>query len=185
MSTIQNTAIILHGPPGVGKTSISQEIQRRCPSGMVNRISLDEYWLSGQRRYLGELGRYSDLRAAQEPVVVIELGCGEPPDLTFAGATRGAEEWVRVLRDTGRAIFPFRIWCEFSEAANRLDERYAGRSDKLFWVWRDIGLYALYEHQHAIATFPAIPEFHEVRISTSGRSLPDVADEIIRRSGLQ
>jgi hypothetical protein len=63
-------------------------------------------------------------------------------------------------------------------------ERHKQSKNALFLFWQHIGLHALYDHQHPMATFPVIPGFREERIVTSGRTIADVTDEIMRKSGL-
>lgn len=183
-TTIQRVAIILHGPPCVGKTEISREIRTRRATGTVLQISLDDGWSPGEFRYLGGPGRYADLSRAQEPILVVELGCGEPADLTFSGATRGAQEWVSVLQKSGRHLAPFLLWLECSDAVARLKNRWQNKPNALFFLGQQIGVYALYAHGDSITTFPVIPGFQEERVLTSGRTIAEVADEIMRKAGL-
>ncbi|HEX4609049.1 MAG TPA: hypothetical protein VH092_12655, partial [Urbifossiella sp.] len=82
-------AIILRGPPGVGKTTV-RELLRSHLGRTARHINLDEYWGKGEWRYSQPDFRYADLQLATEPVLLVELGWGEPPGLAFPGATRGA-----------------------------------------------------------------------------------------------
>ena len=174
----------MHGPPSVGKTEISKEILRARTPGTIRLISLDDGWLPGEFRYSGGPPRYADLSKAQEPILVIELGCGEPPDLTFSGATRGAQDWVSVLQAPGRVVAPFLLWLEWSDAVARLTKRWQNSPNALFLILQSIGVYALYAHQDPLTTFPSMPGFHEERVLTSGRTIPEVAKEIMYKAGV-
>ncbi len=178
----RRVAIILHGPPCTGKTTIANELRKRLRAGFV---SLDDGWCGagGFRRQAGPR-RYADLAQASESVPIVEIGCGEPPELTFPGATRAAHEWINTLRNARREVFPFLLSAEWAEVAQRLDERHSGDPNKLFFIWQFIGLNALYERRHPLATFPQIQDFQERPIVTSGRTIPEVVDEIMAVAGL-
>jgi hypothetical protein len=183
-ATIKRVAIILHGPPSVGKTEISKEIRKRHTAGTVRHISLDDGWLPDECRYSGGPSRYADSYNAQEPILVVELGCGEPSDLTFSGATRAAQEWVSVLQSSGRTLAPFLLWLEWSDAVARLKKRCQNNPKSLFCFWQQIGVYTLYAHRDKMTTFPTMAGFHEESILTSGRTIAEVADEIRHKAGL-
>ncbi len=173
-------AIILHGPPGTGKSAISDEIAKRTTG--TKRISLDDGWAMHERPAKPLAARYDDIRQAKEPILLIELGFGEPANLNSIGATRGAEEWVRVLRDAGRHVFAFLLWMEWSRGSPRgIKSLIAGtiRSSR-----HSVGSMPLYEHQHPLVTFPAILGLQEVRILTAERTAANVASEIVRRCEL-
>lgn len=184
----RRVAIILHGPPCTGKTAIAEELQRRVPARL---ISLDDGWLRGEFRHSGGERRYADVAGAPEPVLIIEVGCGEPPDLSFFGATRGAAEWVGVLRAAGREVFPFLLTADQATALARVERRLVERirsgsvlpDNKLFLTWQFLGLHFLYEHRDARATFPDIPDFAERGLVTSDRTASGVADEILSAVG--
>ena len=179
-----NVAIILRGPPAVGKSGVAGAIQQRHPGTKL--ISLDQGWAQGGLRYQPGPGRYRDLCQATEPILVIELGCGAPVDLRFPGATQAADEWVSVIRSSGRALFPFLLWVNWDEAVNNILGRHVNDGpSKLCSFWNFMGLYSLYEHGHPTVTLPQLPDFAEVRILTAGRSFADVANEILRRAGLE
>jgi hypothetical protein len=177
-------AIVLHGPPGAGKTQTISELCGRHTSGTVRVVSLDDGWLaSGPQahtfRYRPGQDRYRELREATEPVLLIELACGEPEDLTFPGATRRPDEWVDVLRQAGRRLFVFLLWTDWDDAVQRLTDRHFHRPHgrRLFGLWEQLGVYALYEHRSVIVTFPESVE--EVAVLVRDRSSADVADEIV------
>lgn len=178
----RRVAIILHGPPCTGKTTIAAELRRLFHAGF---ISLDNGWAPGEFRHRGGPSRYADLAQAPEPVLVVEIGCGEPFDLSFPGATRGASEWVNVLRTSAREIWPFLLTATWKDVLQRLDERHGGDPRKLFFFWQFTGLNVLYQLRHPTATFPEIPDFQEHEITTSGRTLREVIDEIKAFSGLR
>jgi ATPase family associated with various cellular activities (AAA) len=178
----EKVAIVLHGPPGVGKTTIWKAIKARQQSARF--LSLDDGWMPGEHRMLGGPCRYADLRQAQEHVLVVEIGSGELPDLNAPGATRAAGEWIAALRESGRRVAPFLLWSEFGDAVERLMARWRGHPQKLFLVWQQIGLYSLYEHGHPLGAFPIVSGYQEERIVTTGRSAEDVAEEILRKAGV-
>jgi hypothetical protein len=177
-------AIILHGPPCTVKTTLFECLARRFP-GAVSYISLDDGWVEQNSYRLAAEGRYADLATDSHQILVVEVGCGEPIDLSFPGATRNATEWVDVLRRAGREIFPFLLTADWDDVVDRLDTRYAGDRNKLFLVWQLLGLYALYEHRHPMTTFPLMPDFIERPIRTSGRTEDDVVDEILSVVGIR
>jgi hypothetical protein len=105
--------------------------------------------------------------------------------LSFPGATQAADEWVTVLRSTGRTLFPFLLWVTWDEAVKNILTRHENAgAGKLCTLWNYIGLYSLYEHGHPTVTLPQLPDFVEVRIMTAGRSFHDIANEILRCVGL-
>ena len=80
---------------GVGKTTVADLLCHRLMAG--TKIILDNEWFPGEVRYKGGPTRYLDLQNRTEGTIVIEIGCGEPPDLCQPGATTGALEWKDVL----------------------------------------------------------------------------------------
>lgn len=180
----RRVAIILHGPPCTGKTAIAGELQRRVSARL---ISLDDGWLRGEFRHSGGERRYADLARAPEPVLIVEIGCGEPPDLGFYGATRGADEWVRVVRGSVREIFPFLLVTDHATALARIEQRLNERirsgstaaESKLFLMWQFVGLHSLHEHGDPRTAFPPMPNLTERRLVTSVRTASAFADEIL------
>jgi hypothetical protein len=114
----QKKAIVLHGPPGVGKSQVCERILRHLGTAAV-RISLDRNWGPGESRFEGGKSRYADLASAQADTIVLELGWGEPSCLEMPGAVQGAQEWVDVLTAAGRQLFPFLLWADFTNAVSR------------------------------------------------------------------
>src|SRR5262249_27657440 len=100
-----------------------------------------------------------------EPVLIAQLASGEPPDLSFSGATRAAQEWLDVLRQSGREAFAFLLQMEWDDAVARLTVRPQAQGN-LFRLMQELGLYPLYEHQHALATFPVVQNFNEHTLSS-------------------
>jgi hypothetical protein len=178
----QKNAIVLHGPPATGKSQIWEHIKKKVP--VAARISLDDGWGPGEIRYRGGTERYLDLAQAQSPVLVVELGWGEPAGLGFPGATRAAQEWVRVLRDGGRQVYPFLLRADFTTALARLKDRQHRRGQTFWEVLQSLGIRTMYEQKHELFTFPQIQDFSEVCIDTSNRDFDGVAKEIISLSGL-
>ena len=178
-------AVLLHGPPCAGKTQVKLAISALAEPGVVRHLSLDEGWGVGQQRHSGGSQRYSDIVSTTESVLVIELGCGEPADLSFDGATRAAAEWVGILRKCGRTLHSFLLVVNPDDVLERLRKRYAADPDALFCIWQDFGLYGLYQQGDPIATFPPSTDILEQKISTSGRSINDVALEIMGKAGIR
>lgn len=104
-------AVVLRGPMGVGKSTVADILCQQLMSG--EKVILDNWWYPGQMRYGGGLPRYFVLRHRTETTIVIEIGCGEPPDLCQPGATTGALEWNEVLEGQGRAVYLFQLWAEW------------------------------------------------------------------------
>jgi predicted ATPase len=121
-------AIILRGPPAAGKTKTTEALLQRLglPSPPVpgKRISLDDGWGTGEIRLSPD--PYSDVAAASEEVVILELGCGE---IYFRaqldsqacwlldarpGATRNPKEWVDLLKSQGRDTRSFLLWAPWA-----------------------------------------------------------------------
>jgi hypothetical protein len=141
---------------------------------------LDAYWGPGEWRYEERAFRYADLLLAPEPVLVMELAWGEPPDLTFPGATTGAQEWVNVLRRTAREIFAFLLRAQWEDLVQRL----VGRHGHPLYAFNQIGRASFYEHRHSLFTYPEIAGFTETEIMTTGQTEQQVAEDIMRRAGL-
>jgi hypothetical protein len=112
--------------------------------------------------------------------LVIELAWGEPPDLSFPGATSGANEWVQVLRQASRQIFAFMVTANWQEIVNRLTSRHG----ILLHAMDQIGRASFYEHRHHLFMYPVSSGIAEQAIDTTGRTEQSVADEIQRRAGL-
>lgn len=116
-------AIILRGPPGVGKSAI-RNLLRSQIGPAARSINLDAYWGRDEWRYAQPDFRYADLQLATEPVLLVELAWGEPAGLAFPGATRGASEWVEILQKAKRKIYPFLLIASWNDILKRLMERH-------------------------------------------------------------
>ena len=172
-------AIILRGPPAVGKSTVRDLILAHV--GAAGRyINLDAHWGIGEWRYADSAFRYADLHLATEPVLVMELAWGEPPDFSFPGATRGANEWVDVLRQAGRQIYAFLLTADWHEIVTRLIARHGHPLAAM----NQIGRASFYEHHHHYFMYPVIAGFTEQTIDTTGRSEQEVADEVRKAAGL-
>jgi hypothetical protein len=113
-------AIILRGPPAIGKSCVAGLLAANVPCGQSKRIDLDYGWGKAQnKRYLAGEGRYADLKT-REDFVILELGCGEPDDWSFNGATRNPREWVSILEDEEREIHAFLLWTDLNNWKRRL-----------------------------------------------------------------
>lgn len=178
----ESIAIVLHGPPGVGKSTVAAELMKLRPDAAL--VSLDDGWSMGERPLQIPGRKYLDLWKAN-PLLLIELACGEPADLNHEGATRGAEEWVRQLRGNGRKVLSFLLWADWSDAVQRLSDRHRKPGG---WPYLDFmsqcGVYALYEHRHPFVTFPPMPAFSETTVLTTGRTPNAVAVEILKLAGI-
>jgi hypothetical protein len=181
------TAIILHGPPCTGKTQISDLIEERYAEH-VELINLDSGWSRPAaddkadhercKRYKVGPERYADVRkAAPKPIVVVELGCGEPSDLSSLGATRGVHEWLQILREQGRSIHAFRLSVNREAFKSRVDEDRPGAP------WPE-DFYKRYEKKDPLVTFPATAKIDETRIDTSEKTIEEVTNEILESTGL-
>jgi len=123
---------------------------------------------------------------------MIEIGCGEPVDLSHSGATRAAGEWIDVLKKTGREIFAFLLRVDPADAVSRIEQRierdiqdgHKSRGDKLSWLWAGLGLHFLYLAGHETAKFAEIARFSEIELRTSGRTVKETADEIMAKCNL-
>ena len=178
-STRVPKAIILRGPPGVGKSAVRNLLQGHLGAS-TRFINLDAYWGKNEWRYAQPNFRYADLQLATEPVLLVELAWGEPEGLSFPGATRGANEWVEILRKVKREIFPFLLTAEWHDILGRLMKRHGDPAN----VLDQLGRASFYEHKHAMFTYPQIPGFAERTIDTTGKTAEAVSDEIKKVAGV-
>ena len=174
-------AIILRGPPGVGKSAVRELLQARLGKA-ARHIDLDAYWGTGEWRYAQPEFRYADLQLATEPVVVVELAWGEPDGLAFPGATRGANEWMEILRRAQREIFPFFLTAEWADILKRLTDRH-GR-ERHHDVFAELGRASFYEHKHYLFNYPEMPGIRERAIDTTGKEADSVAEVIVKVAGV-
>lgn len=174
-------AIILRGPPGVGKSAVCKLLRGHFGE-TARHINLDTYWGKGEWRYTQPEFRYADLQLAPEPVLVVELAWGEPDGLAFHGATRGAGEWIGMLRQAGREVLPFYLTAEWSDILKRLMERH-GR-DGQHHVMAELGRASFYEHKHPLFRYPDLLGITERRIDTTGKTAESVAEVIIEAAGV-
>lgn len=183
-ATMQRIAIVLHGPPATGKTRIAEEILGRL-KGRARVISLDEGWDEPtEERYPEGEGRYADLKDVEEEILVIELALGEPPHLEFKGATRGAEEWVLLLKTQGRTIHAYHLEVDWATAIERLDARRVERNYSIFHFDHEVGMHALSRESYPSVTLPGLPELEERKIDTSKGDYGVIADHILRECGV-
>ena len=67
-------AIILRGPPAIGKSTTSRLLAEKMLPETAARIDLDKGWGQHEdKRYPHREGRYADLRDSSD-VLIIELG---------------------------------------------------------------------------------------------------------------
>jgi hypothetical protein len=174
-------AIILRGPPGVGKSAV-RDLLRSHLGRTVRSINLDSYWGKDEWRYAQADFRYADLQLSPEPVLLVELGWGEPAGLAFPGATRGANEWVDILHKANRKIYPFLLIAEWNDILKRLIARHGHHMNQS--VLDQLARASFFEHKHYLFTYPEIPGFTELTIDTTGRTEESVTDEIKKLAGV-
>jgi hypothetical protein len=169
----QPIAVILRGPMGVGKTTIGQAILSKGGFHGSRPILLDDGWLINAWRYSTTgTSRYRDLATSTLPVLVAELGCGEPVDLLSNGATRNPMEWMRVLQSVGREVYCFRLWSSWCE----IEERMRGfRPAEILQakLW-----YCAYDKNDPVVTFPPGVEISEHQIDRTKKTDAEVVTEI-------
>lgn len=130
MATVnRRVALVLRGPMGVGKSTVLNELRQRRRS--VAGVVLDTGWEINGARYLPTASRYHDLRGHACDVLVVEIGCGEPFDLSIPGASRGAAEWYNVLVSEGREVHVFRLWADWPTIRRNM---VGGRPAELLWA---------------------------------------------------
>ncbi|OWK36746.1 hypothetical protein [Fimbriiglobus ruber] len=174
-------AIILRGPPGVGKSAVRKQLQAHL--GKSGRhINLDAYWGKDEWRYAEPEFRYADLQLAKEPVLVVELAWGEPDGLTSPGATRGANEWMGILQKVKREIYPFFLTAEWKDILKRLTDRNGHEANHN--VLAELGRASFYEHKHPLFSYPELPGITERTIDTTGKTAEAVAEAIKKVAGL-
>ncbi len=180
MKTPVRKAIILRGPPGVGKSAVCRVLVRRYGEA-ARHINLDSYWGKGEWRYAQPDFRYADLQLAPEPVLIVELAWGEPDGLPFPGATRGADQWMHLLQQAKRVVLPFYLTADWNAILQRLTERhgYDSHHDALL----ELGRASFYEHKHHLFSYPEIPGITERTIDTTGKEADIVADLIMKMAG--
>ena len=179
--TPERKAIILRGPPGVGKSAVRKSLQYHLGKS-ARHVDLDAYWGEGEWRYEQPAFRYADLQLAPEPVVVVELAWGEPDGLAFPGATRGADEWLGILQRDKREVFAFFLTAEWNDILKRLTDRHGREGHHN--VLAELGRASFYEHKHYLFSYPEVPGVTERTIDTTGKAAEDVAEVIIKAAGI-
>jgi hypothetical protein len=112
-------AVILRGPPAIGKSSVTKLLAAKILPGSTKRIDLDDGWGKDQnRRFPPGERRYADLKTPED-LLVLELGCGEPGG-GLLGATLNPREWVSILESEGRQIHAFLLWTDYETWQKRL-----------------------------------------------------------------
>lgn len=138
-------AIILRGPPAIGKSCVTRLLVAKIPRGQSKQIDLDQGWGPIEDlRYPATDRRYGDLKANVD-FLILELCCGEPLDASFKGATRNPREWVSILESEGRRIHSFCLWTDAGTWKKRLlkkvpngdpvAEQYFKRFETEEWKW--------------------------------------------------
>ena len=157
-------AIVLRGPMGVGKSTVADELCRLLSAGP--KIVLDDHYQSRGP------ARDAIFTARKEDALVIELGCGEPLDLSFDGFTRAAVAWHEALRRDGREVHLFKLWAEWQTVRQNMSLR---RSDQLLWasLW-----HRAYSTGLDVVSLPSALAGLETTIDVAGKSPAAVAGEI-------
>ncbi len=165
MKLDEKIAIVLHGPPCSGKTTVKDAISVALGDTTVGFVSLDRYWVPTDSKYRGGPYNYRDLRSADEQVLVIELAEGEPLGYQSPGATRAARAWVDILKATNRQISAYRLWVRERDFEVRLRNRPGENSISMELKRR---LYKDYLDGALTTRFdPDIVELEEKNIDTS------------------
>ena len=76
------------------------------------------------------------------------------------------------------------LWSASEPLFARRKKRCQNNGNALSCFWQQIGVYGLYAHEDSITTFPIMRGFQEQRILTSGRTVPEATEEIMRKSSL-
>jgi hypothetical protein len=158
-------AVVLRGPMGVGKSTVADQVCRLLNAGA--KIVLDDHYEArGRERDALFTGRQND-------ALVIELGCGEPLDLTFNGFTRDAEAWCGLLRQAGREVYFFKLWADWATVHQNMASR---RSSHLLsaTLW-----HRAYSTGLDIVTLPSPLRGLEQTINVDSKSPTQVAEEIV------
>jgi hypothetical protein len=167
----QKLAIILRGPPSIGKSSVTKLLKAKLFASSVKDIDLDDGWGTHQnRRYPPGDGRYADLKTPED-VLIIELGCGEPAGESFKGATKNPREWVAILEGEGRQVHAFLLWTDYETWKKRLLTKVPGG---------DPGAHAFYTlfERDEWKQFPAKAGIREESIDTTTVDQQQVANRI-------
>ncbi len=168
-------AVILRGPPAIGKSSVTRLLAQKMLPGTTKQIDLDQGWGRDQNwRFSAGPGRYADLKATED-LLVLELGCGEPC-AGVAGATLNPREWVSILEAEGRQVHAFLLWTDYDTWQRRLLVKVPGGDPGAHEYYR------LFERQEW-KDFPAKAGVREEPIDTSAIDEKGVAELIWERIG--
>jgi hypothetical protein len=116
----QKLAIVLRGPPAIGKSTVAKLLMAKMLPKSSWQIDLDAGWGPWEnKRYPASEGRYADLKSLAD-LLIIELGSGEPADESFLGATKNPREWVGALEKEGRKVYSFRLHADVETWRKRL-----------------------------------------------------------------
>jgi hypothetical protein len=163
-------AVILRGPPAIGKTTTTKLLSEKIAPGTCERVDLDAGWgvHEGKRLPPGE-GRYSDLKSDAD-LLVVELACGEPGG-GVSGATLNPREWVSILEKEGREIHAFLLWTDLETWRARLLKKAPGG---------DPGAEAFYDlfTTEGWTSFPKNAGLAELKIETTNIDETAVAEMI-------
>jgi hypothetical protein len=172
-------AIVLRGPMGGGKSTVTSALQEIYSLPKNSHVELDQFWGEGQKRYVGSC-RYWDLRD-QADVLIIQLGYGEPAGERFFGASRNPREWVSILEADMREVFFFLLSVPEAESVSRVGKRNGSNAAYVSQAWNR------YQPGGGCSSTEFIPRvgtrYSEETIDTSQTSLCNTVMRILSKIG--
>jgi hypothetical protein len=172
MAAKEHIAVLLRGSIGVGKSTVVDILLSKLGQPAKTQANLDSGWGEHEFRYTNKgAERYADLAKRQEPVLFIELSCGEPFVLGLSGhgATLNPREWISILDSENRRLHAFLLTAPWADTETRLRQR----SEPSLPAARQF--YDLYQDARW-RDFAARAGIDETVINTDGLSADDVAD---------
>jgi hypothetical protein len=174
-------AIVLRGPPAIGKTCIKDCFLRKVELG-------DEVYLNLDHGHADQIGQKAGL-----DVLIIELAYGEivpppiPPGLP-PGLTRDPKQWVDAVRSQDREIYCFLLYADWPRDEERIRKKW--RDDtKAQHIWPTAD--AFVQAQKPYHDFYRTPECKDFPRNASlaeltldfDKSADEMADYILKECG--